>query len=107
MAEQDKKLVTCPIEILGISPLCDHPGLGELLKSLGLSADQIETLHVHLHVFRHKILAAGYEFYEKVPRQPVGEPVLQFLLTAWSDALREQLARANGQSSSPPPPPRR
>jgi hypothetical protein len=107
MADQDKKPVTCPIEILGISTLCDNPGLARLLKRLGLSADQIETLHVHLHVFRHKILAAGYEFYEKVPRQPVGEPVLQFLLTAWSDSLRDQQDRAKGESSSPPPPPRR
>lgn len=88
--------VTCPLQLLEIRPFCDYPGIGKIIAKNKLTSDQIEGLRVHLHVFEHKFLTAGYEFYEKVPR-PFGQDLLKLFLKVWAAELSKEEKKAADQ----------
>lgn len=87
------ELILCPLKLLEIRPFCDYPGLGKVIVKNKLSSGQVEELRVALHVFEHKLLAAGYEFYEKVPR-PLGEEALLALWLIWGAELEKEKKKA-------------
>ncbi len=88
--------VLCPLQLLEIHPFCDYPGVGKVIVKNELTPDQIEGMRVALHVFEHKFLTAGYEFYEKVPR-PLGQDLLQLFLKIWAGELDKELKKAAAQ----------
>lgn len=95
MPNEQAAAMLCPIRLLEIRPLCDYPGVKKVFVKHGLSDAQGERLRLSLHVFLHKILAAGFEFYEKSP-PPVGEDALRAILVAWAGDLEKEKKKASG-----------
>lgn len=95
MPDDQAAAILCPIKILEKTPLCDYPGVKKIFIKHELSTAQSERLRLSLHVFLHKILAAGFEFYEKSP-SPVGEDALRAILVAWANELEKEKNKASG-----------
>jgi hypothetical protein len=88
--------IVCPLNLMELRPFCDYPGIGRVIVNNDFSPDQFESLRVSLHVFEHKLLAAGYEFYEKVSR-PLGQDLLQALLLVWAAELDKEMKKAKAK----------
>jgi hypothetical protein len=94
MPDDRAAAILCPIKLLEKTPLCDYPGVKKVFAKHKLSEAQGERLRLSLHVFLHKILAAGFEFYEKAP-PPVGEDALRAILVAWASELEKEKNKAS------------
>ncbi len=86
--------ILCPLQLLELRPFCDYPGIGKIIAKNKMTPEQVESMRVTLHVFEHKFLSAGYEFYEKVPR-PLGQQLLQTFLRVWAAELSKEVAKDN------------